>query len=687
MFDFEMQSAIVAFGTNLFLALYVLLKQRGWIALLNRGFAFLSLTFALWNAGLVFGSPRLFFLGVFLVGPAVYMFLMQLLRRHSPRERRFSGVIWLISLFLIGDFFYFGQPVLLFQILAFFFLTPIGIWGVYHLYIKIQNAGSRREKLQLWYVMVGMIVAGLGGIASFAVLFDASLRSVGSMGGVAYTALITIAIMKHRLLDFGSMAGRIIVIFVLTFIFWLSMGILGNFYVETPYVSLMAILTATLLLVVLYEPLKSIIEGQAGRVLSRDSSLFHQQLQECSNRLVSITREVDLIRELAHTMRLTPRIASFSIHLLDPASGRLVMHASDGLKTILPAATPIQEPLEEALVLQRRPVNQFELVRALRGGLSLQQRRHSAALYRSLVRLHADACFPFIFADEFLGFLCIGFRDEDEELTRIEEETLTAVTRQFAAALAHSRLVEIEKTKDRMVALGQLASGLAHEIRNPIATIKATVEFLDPAASTPENREFFMIIHEEVKRLNRFVERFLEYARPRPRYSLDHLETLGDIIQRVKLMFTTRGMLERIRIDERIHHQASRVRLPADTWIQILTNLIDNAIHALGDAGTIMISGQMHESSATLVLRIEDSGPGIPESDFDRVFEPFYTTRDSGTGLGLAIVHQLIQGCKGTITISRSSLGGALFIIQQPIDESGNVRDPASETRASPSTE
>lgn len=687
MFDFEMQSAIVAFGTNLFLALYVLLKQRGWATLLNRGFAFLSITFALWNAGLVFDSPRLFFLGLFLVGPALTMFLMQLLRRHSPRERRYSWVVWILSFFLIADFYYFEQPIVLFQILGFVFLAPIGTWGVYHLFLRIQSSGSRREKLRLLYVMVGMVAAGLGGIASLAVLFNTSIRSVGSIGGLIYTALITISIMKHRLLDFGSITGRVIVIFVLTFIFWLSMGILGNFYVETPYFSLMAILTATFLLVVLYEPLKSVIEGQTGRVLSKSSFEFHQQLREFSNRIVSMTRESDLVRELGRTLRLSPRICSFSIHLLDPTTGRIKVQESDGLDISLPAITSLHGPLEDSLVRQRIPVSQFELVRALRGGISLNQRRSAAMLYRSLVRLRAAVCFPFVFADEFLGFIGIGFQDDEEELTRMEEETFIVVTRQFAAALAHSRLVEIEKIKDRMAALGSLASGLAHEIRNPIATIKATVEFLDPSGSTPENREFFMIIREEINRLNRFVERFLEYARPKPQIPGEHDESFGDIVHRLLLMLQTRGMLDGIAIQEQISADAALIRLPADTWTQILTNLIDNALHALEGQGSITISGLMADESASLIVTIEDTGPGIPESSFDRIFQPFYTTRERGTGLGLAIVHQLIQRIGGTISIARSSLGGALFTIHQPVDDTGVANMPDQTSRLAIQTE
>ncbi|MBN1550233.1 GHKL domain-containing protein [bacterium] len=665
---FDLQSAVAAFGTNLFLTIYVLVKGRGWTRHLNRNFALLSLTFVFWNGGMVFDLGWMFYGGLLLVSPALHMFLMTLLRNKSIKERRINGILWILSALLILFYSNNQRLEIVHKLFSFFFIAPIGVLGVTNLFKRIRITNSRRENLRLWYVLVGMSAAGIGGLTSLASSFYKPVPSLGILGGLIYTVLITVAIMRHRLFDFGRLAGRSVVIFVFTFIFWCLLGILGNWY-HTPYTSLLSILIATLVLVVLYEPLTMVIEGQADRVLSRESYRFVSHLENFSRTMSTLVSEKQLLKSFAKSLRETSRVKSFGIYLITNNRQSLTVIDGDEIRWTNGAQIDIPSLLFETFLYSHRVVNKSTISQEIRSGLPSVVRRHRIALFRILLRFRAHVCFPFIFAEEIIGFLSIGFSDPEAGITRREEIVLTTVTRQFAAALSNARLIEREKLRDRLAALGHLASGLAHEIQNPLATIKATFQYLQSQQKLATDDDFIMIIQEEIERLNRFVRRFLDYARPSSENHEYKTAAFFEIIRRIQLPLKARSDCESIEFLTEISPDAGKTEVPLDIWIQILNNLIENAIQALENKGIIKLNAHLCEKTHSLIVAIEDSGPGIPEKDFDRIFQPFYTSRDTGTGLGLAIVQQNIQRLKGDIQIGRSVLGGAFFRLIQPLDK------------------
>ncbi len=679
--DFGTQSAIVAFGSNLFLTIYVLVKRKGWTRRLNRGFAFLSLTFTLWNLGIAIQSPLLFTLGILYVAPAVYLFLLILLHHHNPRERRLSISLWTSSTILFSAYLLSSNSVAnpstlsySYHILSFLYISPVAIWGVFHLFSRIRLTNSRQERFRLIYVFVGMIAAGLSGVTSLLFSFRMPVYSLGAIGGIIYTICITMAIMRHRLFDFGRIAGRAIVIFVFTFVFWFLTGILGNWYVDNAYTPFLSLLIATLVLIALYEPLKALIEGQAERVLSQDSLKFQHLLQAFSTQMSALVTEQDLIRGMARTLRNSGRIKSFGIYLMDQMEKNIILREGDDIRQ--PIGTMITRPdsLIETIRYRQGPISQNQLVIELRSGLPATVKRRRSALYRTLIRLRASICFPFIFAEQFFGFLTLGFQDEETDVTRREEEILIAVTRQFAAALSHARLVEKQKIKDHLAALGQLASGLAHELRNPLATIRAAVQYLEPSKIDETNHEFLNIIRDEVDRLNRFVERFLSYARPVSVTGPVNMEELDKLIHRIIFMFESQPMNKAITFEVVLPDRVSELKVPGDAWNQIISNLVTNACQSLEGQGKIRIVIRYEPPYDGLELIVEDSGPGISDEEALRVMEPFYTSRPGGTGLGLAIVHQIVQNLNGEISIGKSALGGAAFSIRHSLPKNSPAK-------------
>ena len=213
---------------------------------------------------------------------------------------------------------------------------------------------------------------------------------------------------------------------------------------------------------------------------------------------------------------------------------------------------------------------------------------------------------------------------------------------------------------DRLAAVGRLASGMAHEIRNPLASISGSVQLLlEDDKVNAEDRRLMNIVIKEADRLSLLLSDFLTFARPAPLQieSIDVASLLDELIA----LLNASGQFQNV-IIEKAYHGPNRMNVDPQKMHQVLWDLLLNAGEAASPAGRIRveINGDQGE------IIIEDTGSGIVEEDRDKLFEPFYTTKDTGTGLGLANAYANIGAHRGRITVESGSLGGARFVIELP---------------------
>jgi signal transduction histidine kinase len=205
---------------------------------------------------------------------------------------------------------------------------------------------------------------------------------------------------------------------------------------------------------------------------------------------------------------------------------------------------------------------------------------------------------------------------------------------------------------ERLKSVATLAAGMAHEIKNPLASIKTFAEYLPQKYDDPAFREkFAKIVSQEVDKMNGLVHRLLDFARP----SAPKLERvrLSSLVQDT-VAFLQGTLLKR--------HVTVRMTLSPDDAVladpaqlrQAILNVLLNSIEAMPGPGTIAVSTARENGSLAVV--IADSGPGIPRRDLQRVFDPFYTTKPGGTGLGLSVVHTILREHGGRVRV-RSQVG------------------------------
>jgi PAS domain S-box-containing protein len=225
---------------------------------------------------------------------------------------------------------------------------------------------------------------------------------------------------------------------------------------------------------------------------------------------------------------------------------------------------------------------------------------------------------------------------------------------------------------DRLVSLGKLASGIAHELRNPLAGIKTTAQALGEEMSGDDSRrEYLNRITKEIDRLNDLLKTFFSFAKPQ-NLNLVHCH-IKDIINEI-IPFLIKEIADKgIRFIETYHSQLPKVQVDKTQMHQVFLNLFLNAIQAMPNGGELKIEASPILSTSVegfkqnfIKVVISDTGRGIPPHIVQKIFDPFFTTKPKGIGLGLSITYQIIKKHGGTVKVESQWEKGTSFIINLP---------------------
>ncbi|GAB7026982.1 two-component system sensor histidine kinase NtrB [Geotalea toluenoxydans] len=266
-----------------------------------------------------------------------------------------------------------------------------------------------------------------------------------------------------------------------------------------------------------------------------------------------------------------------------------------------------------------------------------------------------------------------GLLSQREE-TRREELERTAKGLEESYRKLHEQADLLIKTEEqlrrseRLSALGELSATLAHEIRNPLGSIKGTTEILKDSFAPGEKKyEFLEILLKEADRLNRVVENFLGLASP-VRVEQNRCDIMLELRELVE--FTTAEALSmgvKVRLEPA---EIPPIKGDTEKLRQVFLNLLMNALQATGNGGEVVISavGPLHtsENQPVIELSFADNGQGIDQEMLEQIFQPFFTTKKRGTGLGLAITQKIVESHGGTIRVTSTKGKGTTFTVTLP---------------------
>jgi PAS domain S-box-containing protein len=218
---------------------------------------------------------------------------------------------------------------------------------------------------------------------------------------------------------------------------------------------------------------------------------------------------------------------------------------------------------------------------------------------------------------------------------------------------------------DRLVSLGKLASGIAHELRNPLAGIKTTAQALgEELPEDDSRREYLNRITKEIDRLNELLKTFFSFAKPQ-KLNLVYCH-IKDIVNEI-IPFLIKEIADQgIHLSENYDPQLPRIKVDKNQMYQVFLNLFLNALQAMPNGGELAIEVKPL-TPGFIQITVSDTGKGIPSHIVDKIFDPFFTTKPKGIGLGLSITYQIIKKHGGTVRVESRLEEGTSFVINLPV--------------------
>jgi two-component system sensor histidine kinase HydH len=677
--DLSVQTSLIAAMLSLALAVNVLLRPRKrrahWV------FATFGLSVGVWYTvkalRAAFGGElweRLHLVSGVLVPLAALQFFRAFVEDSDERMRALNRFAWFGATLLVGGILtpYYQSFLVgggLFMYVLLLLAVPLAT-----LYQRGDAVPSQVEGARMRYLA---IFGGLGSVftlVEYLPYFGLDIPPVGTLLVLLFLYLLSQSLVHSRLIDLYELAGRLGVLTALSFM--LATMLWAMHYVTGGRFFLHGVVSA-LVVLLLFDPVRTKVTTWISQFFFRERYEFETNVQALRREIAHALQLNDLTRLLMGGLERSRRVTHAALYLAD-ADGR--GYNLQGHVGPEPAARVEMAPARPLLDRLRREgtVTIEAAERELEEQRDLGEHRDAETAYdivQTMEALDASVALGLVGdGGDLYGFLTVRDERMRDAFSPEEVQLLEGLTTQAAVTVENSRLYQRMKERDRLAALGEMAAGLAHEIRNPLGSIKASAQYLtepghedDPAAP-----EFLGIIVEEVDRLNRVVGGFLDYARPSTG-EVGRANVNAVLRRTVQLL---RPECEAAGVTLEVHEDASlpEVQIDVERLRQVVINLVQNAVQAMG-AGVVRITSETRERmdangrpQAWAELRIEDSGPGIAPEVLPKLFVPFFTTRERGTGLGLAISQRIVAAAGGVISV-RSRVGsGTTFIVHLPGD-------------------
>lgn len=560
------------------------------------------------------------------------------------------------------------------------YLTSVFTFCFVLMVMRFRSSPSAGERSRLRPVLIGgflTLTLVLLDIISF--YRDGTYAFLGSLSVAIYMYYMLQIVLFARALDTSEILGRGVVLGILSFL------IAGLYWLMTVWVPITkfgtffpTVLVASIMILILYEPLKNEVEGRAAEYFFRQRRELRILLEQLRRDLANVIDLDKTARLLLERLRRSKRVTHASFYLLNPRTASYKRVHSFGLGeppvafVDLVRHASFLQYLEDHLAPVVKPEIEFRYTSTLLHwkvqGEGVYEEERLIDILRTLEELKADVCFPCISSDnEILGLINLKEERFEDAYSSEELSFMMMVAAQVAITIENSRLFEKVKDRERLAALGEMSAGLAHEIRNPLGAIKGAAQLLNPKAFSGAEQEFLSIILEEVDRLNGVVSQFLNYARPlRNGFGL---VDINQLLQRTTQLLEAEEQMAHIQIDKNLQSTLPLLHADAEQLKQVFINLLRNGAEAMPEGGVIHISTELLEDADTPAVEIvfADEGEGINEERMKYIFVPFYTTKHNGTGLGLSICQRIIENHEGTIEIQSQPKQGTQFTIRLPV--------------------
>jgi len=600
---------------------------------------------------------------------------------------------------------------------VYFYVFGLLAGALIALWLRGQKSPSRAIRDRIRFLASVGAMAMTFTMGDFVSFLGVYIPPIGAVLAIVFLFVLAESLTRPRLADLYELSGRLLTSTALAF------ALAGIFYVFITYIGrfgamyLNAVLAAIVFLV-LFEPLEHEVETRINRFFFRERYDLETSVVELRRRLAHTLENEEMIQVVLAGLERSRRATSVAIYLRDLDDSGFDIVGSVGEKPPPRLDALAMRPLLERLGMSislEEIAREAENDRDASGAGGVRE-----ALAPTMTAVEALGPFKSSVvlairgdSEELVGLMCVADDRVRDAFTPEEIALLETVAAQMGVAIANSRIYARMKERDRLAALGSMAAGLAHEVKNPLGAIKGAAQLLEELGvgangEDPQTKEFLGIILEETDRLNRVVGSFLDYARPHAGNPVP-VDVNAAVRRTVQILSSQQA--EGIDVKLELSEPMPRARIDPEKLRQVLLNLVHNAIHAMDGHGRVTVGtshrraagrggwgGPTSDRSGTLrgddggaelvEISVHDTGPGISQKVLKNLFVPFFTTKEKGTGLGLAISQSIVQNAGGSIYVQTQAGSGTKFVISLPAaDETLATPVPTTFDAARPALE
>ena len=563
-----------------------------------------------------------------------------------------------------------------------FLIAHITLWPLFGaavlIYGAVTSAGYRRTQLIYLVVTWGIVFLTADSII-VPLEYDINIQPFGFFIMPFNFLLLAYVVSKARFADFNIVAARVLLHTVtLLVVVGCSLLFIGGMTFLAPGFMNQQQITFTVALVVV---IGIGLTASLPRLLPRAERMMQERMfgkrYGYQDSLSGLVKELTLLPNIDEvltrvvaTLHSQMQLSRALVLMQDPLSGLYQLKAESGLSPqddVDALALKEDGAIVKWLVGNKDALVRDEIPRRVAPWLQQQ-------LEAELDRLKVNVCVPMILDDRLVGLMGLGEKLSRDMFFVSDLRVLETLATEVALAVKYRRMEDEVSRKNRLAELGTIAAGVAHEIRNPLASIKTFAQLMPERMDDPEfKNEFSKLVQKDVDRITKVIESMLAFARPAQVTIGEHLA--NDIVEEAVLLVQSRFKDKRIELT-RQYHGNPVIKVDKHQVLQVLVNLLSNAADALHERGKIRVAtgvrqldigddGNKNRNYA--VIEVADNGPGIPAATRNRLFDPFFTTKKDGTGLGLSISQKIVRDHGGAITVSSVEGKGTAFQVNLPL--------------------